>query len=76
MSHVTCHMSHVYFFFIYFFYFYFYFLFFFDVKKLDKVVELVGGGSVINKPTLSSSRIKRFTLLRCQKPRKVRIGQH
>ena len=37
-SHVTCHLSrvtcHMY--------------FFFPEKKLDKVVELVGGGSVIN----------------------------
>ena len=37
VSHVTCQLSHVFFF--------FFFLFF---KKMDKGVELVGGGSVIN----------------------------
>ena len=38
MSHVVCHMSHVVFLYIYIFY---------------KVVRLVGGGSVINRATLS-----------------------
>ena len=52
LSHVTCHLSHVK-------------LFHFNIfclkkniiikkKKLDTVVELVGGGSVFNKPTPSS----------------------
>ena len=39
MSHVMCHVSHVTFFF---------FLSFFILLFLDKVVKLVGGGSVIN----------------------------
>ena len=34
VSHVTCQLSHV--------------IFFLFIKKFDKVVELVGGGSVIN----------------------------
>ena len=47
VSRVTCHMSRV----ILFFFFYFIYLFFFF---LDKVVELIGGGSVINGATPSS----------------------
>ena len=45
MSRVTCHMSRV-----TYIYIFFYFLFFF----LYKLVELVGGGSVINGATPSS----------------------
>ena len=40
MSHVTCHLSHVKIFFFY--------IFFNPLNIFDKVVELVGGGSVIN----------------------------
>ena len=50
MSRVTCHMSKNYFFEI----FFCFFLFFLRTKKLVKVVELVGGGSVINGATQSS----------------------
>ena len=49
LSPVTCNMSHVkknsFYILIIFF---LYFIYFFNVKKLDKVVELVGEGSVIN----------------------------
>ena len=44
MSRVTCHMSH---------FFYFFFFFFFSFFS-DKVVKLIGGGSVINGASLSS----------------------
>ena len=43
VSRVTCHMSKY-----LFFQFLFNFKFFFSLKKLDKVVEQVGGGFVIN----------------------------
>ena len=45
VSCVTCHLSHVKLFFSNFFY---------PLKKLDKVVELVGGGSVISRAYPSS----------------------
>ena len=43
VSRVMCHLSHVK---IYFFYILY--IFFYPLKKMDRVVELVGGGSVIN----------------------------
>jgi hypothetical protein len=43
VSYVMCRMSN-----FFFFFFTFLILFFFIVKIFDKVVELVGGGSVIN----------------------------
>ena len=42
MSHVTCHMSQFYFIFIYIYVYIFFFFF------SDKMVKLIGGGSVIN----------------------------
>ena len=44
VSCVTCHVSHITRFFLIYTYIYIFCLF----KKSDKVVELVGGGSVIN----------------------------
>ena len=49
VSRITCHMSHV-----KKNYIYIYFFLIILQKKLDKVVELVGGGSVINRPAPSS----------------------
>ena len=49
VSHVTCHLSPVTCqIFFYFYILLIFFFFFFTLKKFDKVVELIGGGSVIN----------------------------
>ena len=48
VSHVTCHLSHVKKKNVKNNFFYFFFYFFFYLKKVGKLVKLVGGGSVIN----------------------------
>ena len=52
MSHSTCLMSLI--------FFIFYFLFFFLLFFSDKVVDLVGVGSVINGATLSSLKQENY----------------
>ena len=58
LSHVTCHLSHVKKKFFYFFFekkkYIYISQFFLPLKSWTKLVKLVGGGSVITGPTLSS----------------------
>ena len=58
LSPVTCHLSP-------------FFLFFFILKKIDKLVELVGGGSVITGPTPSSFFPQKGNIPFCIQPCKA-----